>query len=171
MKNLYGNGFPDQEKGCYQANEDFLKAKKVEDLKNCLLNQWNHIQNYKEFKALLCGKDPALSRFGVIEGHIYQVLYLRFESRGGYWSEDGLNELLHVVMAELNGNLAQFAGAAGRKIKGKISGTSNPQKTESRKRKSEPSYVHGEFPALKRPRCQFSETLTQIAHPERMKAA
>jgi len=24
MKNLYGNGFPDQEKGCCQANEDFL---------------------------------------------------------------------------------------------------------------------------------------------------
>ncbi len=57
---------------------------KTKKLKNSLLNQWNHIRNSTELKALLCRKDPALSRVGVIEGHIYQVLYLRFESRGGY---------------------------------------------------------------------------------------
>lgn len=153
------------------CTNDRSKTKKIQELKNYLLNQWNHIQNYTEFKALLCGKDPALSRVGVIEGHIYQVLYLRFESRGGYWSEAGLNALLHVVMAELNGNLAQFARASGRKIRRKITVTPGTQKTESRKRKSEPPCVQGKFPALKRPKSLFGDALTQIAHPERKKAA
>jgi hypothetical protein len=154
-----------------ECSHDRSKTKELKDLKNYLLNQWNHIQNYTELKALLSGKDPALSRVGVIEGHIYQVLYLRFESRGGYWSEDGLNALLHVVMAELNGNLEQFARAAGRKARRKISARSDTQEVEPRKRTSAPPCVHGEFPALKRPKCQFSDTLIHIAHPERKKAA
>lgn len=153
------------------CSNDRPKTKKLKELKNYLLNQWNHIQNYTELKALLSGKDPALSRIGVIEGHIYQVLYLRFESRGGYWSEVGLNALLHVAMAELNGNLAQFVRASGRNASSKINVASAEQEKEDRKRKLTPPCIQGAFPVLKRPKSLFSEALTEIAHPERKKAA
>ncbi len=62
-------------------------------------------------------------------------------------------------MAELNGNLAQFARASGRKIRRKITVTPGTQKTESRKHKSEPPCVQGTFPVKKRPKSQLVENL------------
>ena len=63
----------------YEASCDGISSK----LKTYLLNQWDFIHNYCILKEKLKAVDPALVRMGVIEGHIYQVLYLRFESRGG----------------------------------------------------------------------------------------
>lgn len=91
----------------YQAcsEKDSKKRKNTADLKKYLLNNWDGIQNFAKLKAYLTGKDPALARVGVIEGHIYQVLYLRFESRGGCWSIRGLNSLFRILTARLNGTL------------------------------------------------------------------
>jgi hypothetical protein len=147
------------------------KTKKLLDLKNYLLNQWDYIQNYRTFKEKMSDMDPTLLRMGVIEGHIYQVLYLRFESRGGYWSEDGLNSLIHVLMAELNGNLAQFLRASDHTSKRSDPAVLEKQQSEHKKKKTEPPCLKGAFPYMKRPVNSFNRFLKRLAHPEREKAA
>jgi hypothetical protein len=147
------------------------KMEKILDLKTYLLNQWEYIQNYRIFKEQISSIDPALSRIGVIEGHIYQVLYLRFESRGGYWSEDGLNALLHVLMAELNGNLAQFLRLSGQTTKDSEPVIVEKKDICRKKKKTDHPCVKGSFPYLERPTSSFNDFLKRLAHPERQTAA
>ncbi|GEM_PF-1184874 len=145
--------------------------KKMATLKKYILNQWDPIQNYRRLKEKLKDADPALLRMGVIEGHIYQVLYLRFESRGGYWSEEGLNALLNVLMAELNGNLSQIVRASGWDTRAKAPVVPDIKKTLDKKPKTEPKCVRGAFPILKRPVSIGSKFFKEIAHPERKRVA
>jgi len=159
------SSFIDEE---YTACREEKTKKKMAKLKKYILNQWDFIQNYRRLKEKLKEADPALSRVGVIEGHIYQVLYLRFESRGGYWSEEGLNALLHVLMAELNGNhLSQIVRASGWDTRAKATVVPDIKKTVDKKPKTEPKCVRGAFPILKRPVSIGSKFFKEIAHPER----
>jgi hypothetical protein len=159
------------EKQLTACAEEKSKTKKILDLKKYLLNQWDSIQSYCTFKKKMSDIAPALLRMGVIEGHIYQVLYLRFESRGGYWSEDGLNALLHVLMAELNGNLAQFLRIPDRTMKSSDTVTVEKKESVRKKKKTASPCVEGSFPYLKRPMNSFNSFLKRLAHPEREKAA
>jgi len=162
------NDFIDKKlKECTKENS----KKKILDLKKYLLNQWDFIQNYRVFTEQLNELDPSLSRMGVIEGHIYQVLYLRFESRGGYWSSDGLDALLHVLMAGLNGNLAQLIRASGWEARDKDLILLQKKQILNNLSVKETPFVHGTFPVLKRPVRPFNDFLKRIAHPEREKAA
>jgi Uncharacterised protein family (UPF0236) len=159
------------EKRLNAGNGENSKKKKILDLKKYLFNQWDYIQNYRTFNEQISKIDPALSRIGVIEGHIYQVLYLRFESRGGYWGEDGLNALLHVLMAELNGNLAQFLHLSGHMTRDSAPVIVEKKKTGDMKKKAEPTCIKGTFPYLKRHASSFNNFLKRLAHPEREEAA
>jgi hypothetical protein len=159
------------EQQCEALINDAAKVRKVKELKTYLFNQWKYIQNYRILREWVNSRDPALARIGVIEGHIYQVLYLRFESRGGYWSKDGLNALLHVLMAKLNGNLAQLVRASQGSARKKVTVSAVLQAEEKPKQKPALPCVQADFPALKHSRRQLQKLLKKMAHPEGKRVA
>jgi hypothetical protein len=139
--------------------------KQITKLKKYLLNQWDYIQNYGRLKEIVEKIDPALARVGVIEGHIYQVLYLRFESRGGYWGEEGLNALFRVLISDLNGVLDQLIHKYGWRANVNAEVSLEKEKRPEKKKRTESKCRCGVFPALQRPLRPLSETLKSIAHP------
>ena len=147
------------------SEKDAKKSKKITKLKTYLLNQWEEIQNYAKLKEFLRGKDPALARVGVIEGHIYQVLYLRFESRGGCWSTDGLNSLFRVLTAKLNGVLDGLIRSAG--WNGLLKTWVPPVKEQAkRKKRVATGCTEGLFPILQGPIGKpIAQALKSISHP------
>jgi hypothetical protein len=147
------------------SQKDAKKGKKLEKLKGYLLNNWEEIQNYARLKEFLREKDPALARIGVIEGHIYQVLYLRFESRGGCWSKDGLNSLFRVLTSKLNGVLDGILKKAG--WKGLLKTWGLPEKERARRRKRKvTACIDGIFPILQGPVGKpIAMALKGILHP------
>lgn len=150
----------------HNACEKRGSKEKLMELKNYLLNQWDYIQNYCELKRILEKIDPALARVGVIEGHIYQVLYLRFESRGGCWVEKGLNALFRVLTANLNGVLDSTLRRSGWEAKANITVTLEKEKSPKKRTNKDLKCKQGVFPVLQRPVSPLAETLKQIAHPE-----
>lgn len=151
----------------YKTCEKEGSKKKMTKVKKYLLKQWDFIQNYRKLKTILGKIDPALARVGVIEGHIYQVLYLRFESRGGCWKEGGLNCLFRILTANLNGDLEWWLRKLGWKPNINVSVSVDQEKTPNNKSGKESKCTQGSFPALQRPVSILSGGLKQIAHPER----
>ncbi len=143
------------------------KKNEITKLKNYLLNNWQGIQNYSKLKEYLKDKDPALARIGVIEGHIYQMLYLRFESRGGCWSIDGVNSLFRVLTAKMNDTLETILKCAG--WKGLLQTWVQPEKSkeeQKKKKDAKTGCIKGEFPILRGPVGKpIAQVLKGISHP------
>ena len=76
--------------------------KKVEELKEYLLNNWEALKDYREEDLDL---PKNIRGMGAIESNIDKILANRFKKRGMRWSKDGARNLAKIILADRNDEL------------------------------------------------------------------
>ncbi len=83
--------------------------KKVEELKNYLLNNWEALKDYRDLDI---GFPDEISNnirgMGAIESNIDKVLANRFKKRGMRWSKAGAVNMAKIIIAKRNGELEKL---------------------------------------------------------------